>query len=166
MGAQRHLPLAYPPAGILTHFHFSLTGVEGPAALVESYLCPLGAHLKEWDMKARWEQTQGPLQLPVPPAPDAASACCPPCPCLLTCYQPHHMTPQVDSLTGPLPTDTPTCLPRLEEYDLSRNKLTGTIPPEVRLPTVQLCFVGGEGGLAGSARLCARSPLLIYLKVA
>lgn len=26
-------------------------GVEGPAKAVHDFLCPLGAHLKEWDMK-------------------------------------------------------------------------------------------------------------------
>jgi hypothetical protein len=34
--------------GLLTHFHFSLWGVEGPAAKLQELLCPLGQHLKEW----------------------------------------------------------------------------------------------------------------------
>eukprot|EP00887_Chlorella_sp_A99_P003867 scaffold11.g3867.t1 len=71
--------------GLLTHFHFSLTGVEGPAATLHDLLCPFGHTLKEWDMK-------------------------------------------VDALTGTLPPNSPACLPRVEEYDLSRNRLTGTIP--------------------------------------
>ena len=38
---------------------------------------------------------------------------------------------QVDSLSGTIPTGTPACMPKLEEYDLSRNRLTGTIPADL-----------------------------------
>ena len=38
---------------------------------------------------------------------------------------------QVDSLSGTIPTGTPKCMPKLEEYDLSRNRLTGTIPADL-----------------------------------
>ena len=48
---------------------------------------------------------------------------------LLTSPPPPHL--QVDSLSGTIPTGTPACMPKLEEYDLSRNRLTGTIPADL-----------------------------------
>lgn len=124
--------------GILTHFHFSLTGVEGPAQTVHDLLCPLGAHIKEWDMKA-----SGPPVVTVPQAPG------PPVfsrPGLADSWLPSPPTSlQVDNLNGTLPNSTATCLPKLEEYDVSRNKIVGTIPPQVRV---------GQGAAAGCHAGC------------
>ena len=102
--------------------------MEGPAATVHDLLCPLSSHLKEWDMKVREQarcwmgRRRGRI-------------------CVLCCTSPvlrpsPHQSPppphlQVDSLSGTIPTGTPACMPKLEEYDLSRNRLTGTIPADL-----------------------------------
>jgi hypothetical protein len=48
---------------------------------------------------------------------------------------------KVDAQIGTLPSGTPACMPKLEEYDLSRNRLTGTIPPDLgSMPVMCACL--------------------------
>ncbi|KAL4421364.1 hypothetical protein ABPG75_010655 [Micractinium tetrahymenae] len=109
--------------GLLTHFHFSLTGVEGPAQALHDLLCPLSAHLKEWDMK-------------------------------------------VDNLNGPLPAGTPACMPRLEEYDLSRNHMTGTIPAELgSMPVMNQFKVQGNRLMGTLPPQLGQLRLLEWLRI-
>ena len=101
--------------------------MEEPAQAVHDYLCHLGAHLKEWDMKVgrhcildTWKTRRSgvPARLPTAPRPPPLSGL----PRLLPAPA------QVDHLSGTVPSGTPKCMPKLEEYHLSRNRLVGTIP--------------------------------------
>ena len=109
-----------PGDGIITHLHFSLTGVEGPPF---PSICPIGAHLKEWDFKG--------------------------------C-----------NLNGSLPTWASGCLLKMEEYDLSRNYLTGQIPVDVANQTVMNQFKMQGNQLTGPLPAeMSRLPLLEWLRV-
>jgi len=109
-----------PGDGIITHLHFSLTGVDGPPF---HSICPIGAHLKEWDFKA--------------------------------CH-----------LNGTLPTWASSCLPAMEEYDLSRNYLYGEIPVDVANMTKMNQFKMQGNKLTGALPAELGSlPLLEWLRV-
>ena len=109
-----------PGDGIITHLHFSLTGVEGPPF---KSICAIGDHLKEWDFK-------------------------------------------VCNLNGTLPTWASSCLPVMEEYDLSRNQLYGEIPLDVANQTKMNQFkMQGNKLTGGLLPEMSKLPLLEWLRV-